>query len=77
MGVRSLTSILDSEAVVAKEIERPLALSTMATMRALSRTRVLLAPAEKHPLAMTKWWKKVRPAEGEVRGFAEVPDICG
>ena len=37
-------------------------------IRAFSRTRVLKGPGRSDvDLAMTKWWGKKRPAEGQVR----------
>jgi hypothetical protein len=34
---------------------------------ALSRTRPLLKPKGEVSMAMTKWWKKKRPQDAEVR----------
>lgn len=44
--------------------------SNMSLIGAISRTRPLLKPKREIPLAMTKWWKKKRPAEAEVRSQA-------
>ena len=39
----------------------------MSMIGAISRTRPLLKPKREVSLAMSKWWKKQRPAEAEVR----------
>ena len=42
-----------------------------AGIRAFSRSRVLLGPGRSDvDIAMTKWWTKKRPAEGQVRPSA-------
>jgi hypothetical protein len=39
----------------------------MSVVGAFSRSRPAFAPAGKEvTMAMSKWWKKMRPAEGEV-----------
>lgn len=50
-----------------------LLLFIMSMIGAISRTRPLLKPKREIPLAMTKWWKKKRPAEAEVRRAAGPP----
>jgi hypothetical protein len=44
-------------------------ITTMSSgIRAFSRSRVLLGPGRADvDIAMTKWWAKKRPAEGQVR----------
>jgi hypothetical protein len=42
----------------------------MTMIRAFARTRILKGPGRADvDLAMTKWWGKKRPAEGQVSGW--------
>jgi len=48
----------------------------MTMIRAFARTRTLKGPARADvDLAMTKWWGKKRPAEGQVSGILSCQGI--